>query len=191
MARITHPLTLEELVGFISSPDNNDLLAPSGNASLSTLAKGMFYNDLTNSFQRFRGTVDKGLLVMPNGFSSNNITVTGAPNAIATATLLGFAGVQHYITHLSIKRVATAALAGGAILTVTTTNLGGRAWRTGNQASITVGTFDPAVLIDADFSHPIRSTASGVNTTIVCPAPGAGVSWQINVDYYNRGIGVI
>lgn len=117
--------------------------------------------------------------------ATNNITVTGGANAIATATLpAAGAGLFHYITHLHIRRVATAALAGGALLTVTTTNLGGRTWRTGNQASITVATYDWGLLLDAEYVHPLKSAVANTNTTIVGPAAGAAVSWQIVVDYY-------
>lgn len=116
--------------------------------------------------------------------ASLNQTVTGGANAIATATLPAVAGQFHYITHISIRRVATAALAGGAILAVTTTNLGARSWRTGNQASILADTFDEGLLMEADYSHPLKSTVANTATTIVCPAAGAAVSWQINVDYY-------
>jgi len=110
--------------------------------------------------------------------------VTGGANAIATATLPAVAGQFHYITHISIKRVATALLAGGALLTVTTTNLGGRAWRTGNQASITVSPADPMLLLDQDYAHPLKSAVVNTATTIVGPAAGAAVSWQIVVDYF-------
>jgi len=116
--------------------------------------------------------------------SDLNQTVTGGVNAIATATLPAVAGQFHYITHINIRRVATAALAGGAILAVTTTNLGGRSWRTGNVASITADTMDAALLIDADFASPLKSAVANTATTIVCPAAGAAVSWQIVVDYY-------
>lgn len=114
-----------------------------------------------------------------------SVTVTGGANAIATATLpAAGAGLFHYITGLSIRRVATAALAGGAILTVTTTNLGGRAWRTGNQASITVATFDGGVLLERVFANPLKSAVANTPTTIVCPAAGAAVSWHVVVDYF-------
>lgn len=112
------------------------------------------------------------------------IVVTGGANAIATATLPAVAGQFHYITHISLKRVATAALAGGALLTVTTTNLGGRAWRTGNQMSITVSSSDPPQLLDQEYVHPLKSAVANTATTIVGPAAGAAVSWQIVVDYF-------
>jgi hypothetical protein len=110
--------------------------------------------------------------------------VTGGANAIATATLPAVAGQFHYITHISIRRAATALLAGGALLTVTTTNLGGRSWRTGNQASITVAPSHPMLLIDTEYSHPLKSAVVNTATTIVCPAAGAAVSWHIVVDYF-------
>jgi len=116
--------------------------------------------------------------------ATNTIVVTGGANAIATATLPAVAGQFHYITHIFIKRVATAALAGGALLTVTSTNLGGRAWRTGNQASITVATQEGAVLINEEFIHPIKSAVVNTNTTIVGPAAGAAVSWHMVIDYF-------
>lgn len=136
------------------------------------------------NYDRMRGNAEDGVLVNPRP-TTNTITVTGAANAIATATLpAAGAGLFHYITHIFIKRVATAALAGGALLTVTTTNLNGRAWRTGNQASITVSTFDKAVLTDQEFVHPIKSAVANTNTTIVGPAAGAAVSWHMVIDYF-------
>jgi len=135
-------------------------------------------------WDRMRGTIASGLLTQkrPADFS---VTVTGAANAIATLTLpAAGVGIFQYITHLFIKRVNTAALAGGAILTVTSTNLNGRSWRTGNQASITVSTSEGTVLMNQDFAHPLRSQVANTATTIVCPAAGAAVSWHIVCDYY-------
>jgi hypothetical protein len=131
-----------------------------------------------------RGSIAGGALVDPRA-ATLSITVTGGANAIATATLPApGAGLFHYITHIFIKRVATAALAGGALLTVTTTNLNGRTWRTGNQASITVDTFQPADLINQEFVHPIKSAVANTATTIVGPAAGAAVSWHMVIDYF-------
>lgn len=114
-----------------------------------------------------------------------NINVQGAANTAATATLpAAGAGLFHYITHIFIKRVATAALAGGAVLSITTTNLGGRQWRTGNQMSITVATQEGTVLRDQEFSHPLKSAVANTASTIVCPAPGAAVSWHLSIDYF-------
>jgi hypothetical protein len=113
-----------------------------------------------------------------------SVTVTGGANAIATATLPAVAGQFHYITHISIRRVTTAALAGGALLAVTTTNLNGRSWRTGNQASILISTFDGSNLVDQEYAHPLKSAVVNTASTIVCPAAGAAVSWQVVVDYF-------
>lgn len=117
--------------------------------------------------------------------ATNTIVVTGGANAIATATLPApGANLFHYITHIFIKRVATAALAGGALLTVTTTNLGGRSWRTGNQMSITVRASDDTVLMNQEFIHPIKSAVANTASTIVGPAAGAAVSWHMVIDYF-------
>lgn len=112
--------------------------------------------------------------------------VVGGANAIATCTLPApGANLFQFITHIRIARVATAALAGGALLAVTTTNLGGRQWRTGSVMSITVGQPDPTILMDQEFTHPIRAAVANTAVTIVGPAAGAAVSWDISVDYYN------
>lgn len=116
-----------------------------------------------------------------------SVTVVGGANAIATATLPAAPSLFHYITHISIRRITTAALAGGGVLSITTTNLNGRSWRTGNVHSITVDIPDGAVLIDQEYVHPIKSDTVNTNTTIVCPAAGAAVSWHIVVDYFTAG----
>jgi hypothetical protein len=128
---------------------------------------------------------DQSLIPVDERPALLNINVAGAANAIATATLPApGAGLFHYITHIFIKRVATAALAGGAILSITTTNLAGRQWRTGNQMSITVDTQEGAVLRDQEFTHPLKSAVANTASTIVCPAAGAAVSWHLSIDYF-------
>jgi len=131
-------------------------------------------------------TTITGTVLVLQDAADLTVTVAGGANAIATATLPApGVGLHHYITHISIKRVATAALAGGALLTVTTTNLvGARTWRTGNQMSITVSTQEGTVLVDQEYVHPLKSSVANTATTIVCPAAGAAVSWHIIVDYY-------
>jgi hypothetical protein len=117
--------------------------------------------------------------------SDLSVTVTGGANAIATATLPAAGpGLFHYITSIHIARVNTAALSGGAILTITTTNLNGRQWRTNNQASITIATQSLQTILDKSFPFPIKSQVANTATTIVCPAAGAAVSWQIVIDYF-------
>lgn len=108
-----------------------------------------------------------------------------AANAGATLTLTAAgSGLFHFITHIFIARHATAALAGGGTLTITTTNLNGVTWRVGNQASITVAIMQPGVLIDSEYVHPLRSAVANTNTTIVLPAPGAAVLWTAWCAYY-------
>jgi hypothetical protein len=118
--------------------------------------------------------------------ATNALSVAGGANAIATLTLPApGVGLFQYLTYLHIRRVATAALAGGALLTVTTTNLPGNpTWRTGAQASITVSTFDAGLLIDQTFAHPLRATAANTAVTFVGPAAGAAVSWHMTAFWY-------
>jgi hypothetical protein len=129
-----------------------------------------------NSVSGQRMNLERATLIVP---------VSPAANAGATITLpAAGAGLFHYITHIHIARHATAALAGGGTLTITTTNLNGLTWRVGNQASITVAIMQPGVLIDSDFAHPLRSAVSNTATTIVLPAPGAAVLWTAWCAYY-------
>ena len=109
------------------------------------------------------------------------VTATGAANAAVTATLPAVAGEFHYITSIIIQRAGAAALAGTAALVITSTNLpGSPAWSVGNAmaagGSSTDLNFMPCT--------PLKASASNTATTIVCPAPGAGVLWRVNVTYY-------
>ena len=113
--------------------------------------------------------------------SNLHITATAAANTAATATLPAVTGMFHYITHISIVRNATAALAGTATIIHTTTNLpGSPAWSVGN-AMAAGGT-----QIDVDYSPttPLKSSVAGTNTTVVCAAGGAAVLGRVNVSYY-------
>ena len=111
-----------------------------------------------------------------------HITATGAANAIVTATLPAPGiGLYHFIVNIHLMRSSTAALAGTATLTHTTTNLpGSPAWTVGN-AMIAGGTQQ-----DLNFTPvtPLESSASNTATTIVMPAAGAAVINRINVTYY-------
>lgn len=114
--------------------------------------------------------------------STLHVTATGA-NAIATVTLPAPGqGLHHYITSIDITRAATAALAGNALLTYTTTNLpGSPAWTAGN-AMAAGGT-----QIDVQYrpTTPLKSLTSNTATTVVAPAAGVAVSSRINVSYYS------
>lgn len=152
-------------------------------AATGLLAVGQMLFDGTN-WDRVRGNTTSGQRV---GLDRITVVQAGNPAANTALTLTlpaPGAGLFHYITHIYIARVATAALAGGAILEITTTNLNAIRWVTGNQASITVSTFDGNVVTDQDYAHPLRSAVANTATTIVMPAPGAAVSWRAWCAYY-------
>lgn len=107
-------------------------------------------------------------------------TFTAAANTGGTLTLPAITGESHYILSIQITRVATAALAGSAVIDITTTNLGGLNWKVGN-AMAAGGT---QVDVELAPSFPIQSAAPGTASTIVFPAPGAAVTWSVNVTYY-------
>jgi hypothetical protein len=111
-----------------------------------------------------------------------SVVIDGGANAIATLTLTaGGAGLFHYITHLDIRRQATAALAGTALLSVTSTNLPG-SWtlRVGNAMAAGGTQID----LSQAFASPLKSSVANTNTTVVGPAAGAAVSWSIKAHYY-------
>lgn len=132
------------------------------------------------TYDIWRGDATKGAEVNEHA-NTTRVFVAGAPNTAATLTLPApGAGLFHYITYLRISRVATAALAGANILAVTTTNLGGIQYRTGD-AMAAGGTVD---LINMDFSHSMKSAAANVASTFVGPAPGLAVSWDMEAHYF-------
>ena len=109
------------------------------------------------------------------------VTATGAANAAVTLTIPAAPGLFHYIDRIEISRVATLALAGTALLTVTTTNLpGSLAWSFGN-AMAAGGTSND---YGATLSVPLKSSVANTDTTIIMPAPGANVVWRANVFYH-------
>lgn len=112
------------------------------------------------------------------------VTVTGAANTAATLTIPApGVGLYHYIYSLEISRQATAALAGTAVLTVTTTNLPGTlSWVVGNAMAAGGQSSD----VSRDFPSPLKSTAANTASTIVMPAPGAAVQWKATA-YYHVG----
>lgn len=115
--------------------------------------------------------------------SSSTINSSGAAANTALTTTLAApaAGQYHYITALHISRQATAALAGSAILSVTTTNLpGSLGWAAGNG----MAAGETKDLVQMNFDPPIKSSVSATATTIVMPAPGLAVQWRSNVHYF-------
>lgn len=114
--------------------------------------------------------------------STLHVSATGAAAAAVTLTLPAAGpGLFHYITSIHIVRAAAAALAGTAALSITTTNFpGSAAWSMGN-AMPAGGT---AIDLDYEPTTPVKSLAANTATTIVAPAPGAGVLWRLNCTYY-------
>lgn len=108
------------------------------------------------------------------------VTATSAANTQVTATLPAVAGHFHYITSLRLEHSCTAAVAGSAILSITTTNLpGALAFNDGDACA--AGS-DHTQLFT--FVPPLKSSVVNTATTIVCPAYGATAVCQINVTYY-------
>lgn len=110
------------------------------------------------------------------------VTNTGAANAAVTLTIPApAAGLFHYITGLYIHRAGAAALAGTAVLVVTTTNLPG-------AMAFSIGNACPAggMMRDIEMEPvtPLKSSVAATATTIVAPVPGAGVLWRIWAVYY-------
>ena len=138
------------------------------------------------SFPVTQSTEDKAVLaaIRDKGFPPSTLAVTATAAADTGFTLTlpaAGAGLFHYITAIEIMRASTAALAGTAVLLVTTTNLpGSPVWSVGN-AMAAGGTQR-----DEDFSPttPLKSSVANTATTFVFPAPGAAVLWRANVTYY-------
>lgn len=154
------------------------------NPTLTKVAAYLMALDPAGTWDRLLGNALSGLRT---NMERATLVQAGSPAANTALTLTlpaGGAGLFHYVTHIFIARHATAALAGGGTLAITTTNLNGLTWRVGNQASITVAIMQPGVLIDSEYTHPIRSAAANTASTIVLPAPGAAVLWTAWCAYY-------
>jgi hypothetical protein len=108
------------------------------------------------------------------------VSATAAANTAVTLTIPAVADKCHYIQSIQITRVATASLAGGAVLDITTTNLGGLNWKVGNAMSAGGTQKD----VELALAIPIRSQVANTASTIVFPAPGLAVIWIVNVTYY-------
>lgn len=136
---------------------------------------------LSGAYDRIQGDATKGLMISQRA-SDHNATQQGGANAAATLTLPAPpAGLTHFITFLRITRVSTAALAGAALLTVTTTNLPGTlSFRCGNN----MGAGDTQDLIKQSFNPPLVAFAPATATTFVAPAPGAAVSWDMEAAWF-------
>lgn len=118
---------------------------------------------------------------MPLGHLTTNINATAAAAAACTLTLpTPAAGKRHQILLLEITAYSTAARTGGATpVIVTTTNLGGLAWRL--QSAAAVGTKEVITLV-GDAVAPITAAVEALATTIVCPAT-TSIIWNVNCIY--------
>ena len=125
----------------------------------------------------------QGSAVKALGVSDLAVTNTGAANAAVTATLpAAGTGLFHYVTSITVQRASTALLAGTAALVVTSTNLPGNpAWTVGNAMLAGDSKADVNLSLTG---NPLKSSVANTATTVVCPAPGAGVLWRVNVTYY-------
>jgi len=104
-----------------------------------------------------------------------------AANTGGTLTLSApGAGLRHYLTSVHLMRGATAALAGSATLSITTTNLGALGWRVGN--AMAAGGTQPDVSLV--WPQGYKSAAQNTASTIVLPAPGLAVLWSLLVTYF-------
>ena len=113
------------------------------------------------------------------------VTTLGAANTSATLTIPApGAGLFHYITAIQIKRInaSAAAIAGTALLGITSTNLpGSLAFSSGNALGVGEDILD----VDLNFTgNPLKASAANTASTIVMPAGGAGVQYRATVYYY-------
>ena len=109
-------------------------------------------------------------------------TAVGAAAAAVTLTLAApGAGLRHYLTYLSINKVASALLvAAAAPVTVTTTNLPGALAFSFPADAAAQGTIDRW---REDFAYPLASSAQNTATTIVAPAT-TSIIWRITAGYF-------
>lgn len=135
--------------------------------------------DLTTALDRLERMA--GRIPVSGGLVAQVGLLQPAANTGGTLTLAAAgAGLFHYLTSVRIGRTATAALAGTALLSITTTNLGGVAWRVGNLMAAGGTQRDVELAADPPFRSAVANTAS----TIVLPAPGAAVTWDLLVTYF-------
>lgn len=105
------------------------------------------------------------------GGTSKQTTISFGTTAIRSAGIVvtDAAGIQ-------IMRTATVALSGTATLVITSTNLpGSLAWSVGNAMAAGGAQRDLDIMLSG---NPLKSSVPNTATTIVMPAPGAGVLWR-------------
>lgn len=112
------------------------------------------------------------------------ISAKGTAGSALTVTIPAptYSGGYIYITGISIWRSSAAAVAGTAVLDLTTTNLRSLEWLVGNAIAAGQTIKD----VEMQVTFPFRSTSAGTPVTFVLPAAGTGVQWSVNVMYnYN------
>ena len=127
------------------------------------------------------GAATEATLAAVSRPSALTVTATGASGAAVTLTLPAVGGQFHYITHIRVQLYAAAARTGGAApVVVTSTNLPGSLAYTFETAQA-IGTSVERV---TELSgNPLKSSAAGVATTIVCPVASGGI-WRVTAHYY-------
>lgn len=106
-------------------------------------------------------------------------SAVSAVNTQLTVTLPAVAGQFHYITLIEFTHGCTSGVAGSALLTITSTNLGGLSWINGNLCN------SGQEHIQAfNYSPPLKSAVAGTATTLVFPATGVASQSAINVYYF-------
>lgn len=113
---------------------------------------------------------------------SDLFVTASATAATATATLpAAGAGLFHYITSIDVHHVATTAVPGTAVVTVTTTNLpGSMQWTAGNASPAGQKVQD---VLDVP-AKPIKSSVANTATTVVAASFGATAVSRVNVHYF-------
>lgn len=122
---------------------------------------------LTNHTQRYQAVT--------------TLTTLSVANTAVTLTLPAVAAQFHYITRVEIVRVATAAVAGTAVLGYTSTNIPGAWARSAGNAIASGSTVKD---VDEVLENPVKSSTVNTATTIVAPAAGAAVQVRITAYYY-------
>lgn len=127
-----------------------------------------------------RGSVADAVIQIERVPMTLAVTATGAAAAAVTLTLPAVTGLFHYIDHIRIEHFATALLtAAAAPVIVTTTNIPGTPSFNFRADAAAQGTLTEKVI---QAGAPLRSTAAGTATTVVCPAT-TGVLWRVTAAY--------
>lgn len=141
-----------------------------------------YYDSTNNNYIHGRGTVAGGHKVAPTPATLLISNASGANSGMTVTIPAAGTGLYHYITHLRISRTdaTSGSVSGSGRLGISTTNLNGLAFGVGNEIPAGGEIID----VDWDLSHALRSQVSNTASTIVLPAAGTGVWWEVTVIYY-------